>query len=38
MFGNHCTCTGAKPCEVERNNRKREHKKKEIRKRKERFN
>ena len=37
VYGNHCICTGTKPCEVDRNNKKREHHKKEYRKRKEKY-
>ena len=37
VYGNHCICTGTKPCEVDRNNKKREHHKREERKRKEQY-
>lgn len=37
MFGNHCICTGAKPCEVDRNNKKRDFFNRKERKRKEKY-
>ena len=33
MFGNHCICTGTKPCEVKRHKKIHEHHKKQNKKR-----
>lgn len=38
MFGNHCICTGAKPCEIDHRDKRYKHLKKVHNKRKERYN